>query len=85
MCHPDSARRRRGGRLALDGGLVLPAVLVHRCYLRDDGKGWLEEKAGCREPASLVPFSCASSGHWAVGGRNKGGSETSGLIHHPTS
>lgn len=38
MCHSDSARRRRGGRLALDGGLVLAAVLIHRRYLRAEGK-----------------------------------------------
>ncbi len=40
MCHSDSARRWRGRCLALDGGLVLAAVLVHRCYLRDEGKEW---------------------------------------------
>lgn len=32
--HPDGARRRRRGGLALDGGLVLSAVLVHSCNLR---------------------------------------------------
>lgn len=34
MRHPDGARRRRRGGLALDGGLVLSAVLVHGCNLR---------------------------------------------------
>lgn len=38
MCHSDSAWRWRGGCLTLDGGLVLAAVLIHRCYLRDEGK-----------------------------------------------
>lgn len=37
--HADGARGRRRGRLALDGGLVLAAVLVHRCDLRDGGEG----------------------------------------------
>lgn len=37
MRHPDGARRRRGGGLTLDGGLVLAAILVHRCYLGDGG------------------------------------------------
>lgn len=37
MCHSDSARRWRGGCLALDGGLVLAAILIHRCYLRGEG------------------------------------------------
>lgn len=31
--HSDGARRRRGGGLALDGGLVFTAILVHRRYL----------------------------------------------------
>lgn len=39
MGHADGARGRRRGRLALDGGLVLAAVLVHRCDLRDGGEG----------------------------------------------
>lgn len=37
VCHSDSARRWRGGCLALDGGLVLAALLIHRCYLRAEG------------------------------------------------
>lgn len=37
MRHPHGARRRRWGGLALDGGLVLAAILVHRRYLRDTG------------------------------------------------
>lgn len=36
--HPDGARRRRRGGLALDGGLVLSAVLVHSCNLRGRGQ-----------------------------------------------
>lgn len=43
MCHSDGAGRGGGGRLTLDGGLVLVAVLVHRCYLRDE-----EEERGVR-------------------------------------
>lgn len=37
MRHPDGARRRRRRRLALDGGLVLSAILVHRRYLGEGG------------------------------------------------
>lgn len=37
MRHPHGARRRRRGGLALDGGLVLVAILVHRRYLQDTG------------------------------------------------
>lgn len=37
MCHSDCAWRWRGGRLTLDGGLVLAAVLFHCGYLRCDG------------------------------------------------
>lgn len=37
MRHPHGARRRGRGGLALDGGLVLAAILVHRRYLQDTG------------------------------------------------
>lgn len=38
MRHSNGARRWRGGRLTLDGGLVLAPLLIHRCYLRDEGR-----------------------------------------------
>lgn len=45
MRHADGARRRRRRCLALDGGLVLPAVLVHRRYLEVNG-WWLADGSG---------------------------------------
>lgn len=44
MCHADSARRRRWRRLTLDGGLVFPAVFVHRRYLEEDGRTVSEQR-----------------------------------------
>lgn len=53
MRHPDGARRRRRGGLALDGGLVLSAVLVHSCNLRGRGQRDAKPSDTTQSPISI--------------------------------